>query len=279
MTTPPSVCPEIFARCVQGISTPILSRSKLDKEFSFQNWFKNRIEGIDFTTLGRNKFPDLVMVNTPEGFELKGITYGTRSGGADSNSTPPRGIHNGRTIFYVFGRYPKEAEPVIIEPDELRLKKPIIDLLICHGDFLNASNEYVHKNRSFRGFGSYGDILIRDRKMYVPPSPFTLLNGVDRLATLILPSSFPIDKSKFTPVGNVEREESQEMIVSYGFDLITNDVKIDKVVNPSAGKMHKFTAYRLSTQDHTPVSLVPPAIAAIELSGEDEENIEEGGEG
>jgi len=38
-------------------------------------------------------------------------------------------------------------------------------LVICHGDFLNADHDYVHKNKSVKGFGTYGDILIRDRKM------------------------------------------------------------------------------------------------------------------
>lgn len=47
---------------------------------------------------------------------------------------------------------------------------PILDLVICHGDFLNADHAYVHENKSFRGFGTYGDILVRDRKMYVTPT-------------------------------------------------------------------------------------------------------------
>jgi hypothetical protein len=40
-----------------------------------------------------------------------------------------------------------------------------VDLVLCRGDFLNADHNYVHKNKSIRGFGSYGDIMIRDRKM------------------------------------------------------------------------------------------------------------------
>ena len=43
--------------------------------------------------------------------------------------------------------------------------------------FLNADNSYVHKNKSFRSFGSYGDILVRNRKMYVAPTPFALADG------------------------------------------------------------------------------------------------------
>lgn len=63
---------------------------------------------------------------------------------------------------------------------------PLLDLVICHGDFLNADHTYVHKNQSVRGFGSYGDILIRDRKMYVAPTPFGLVEGAAHTHTLIL---------------------------------------------------------------------------------------------
>jgi hypothetical protein len=51
------------------------------------------------------------------------------------------------------------------------LRYPVLDLMLCHGSFLNADISYEHKNKSFRGFGSYGDILVRDRKMYVAPTP------------------------------------------------------------------------------------------------------------
>ena len=53
--------------------------------------------------------------------------------------------------------------------------------------FLNADHEYTHKNKSIKGFGSYGDIMIRDRKMYVVPTPFHLVEGVAHRQTLILP--------------------------------------------------------------------------------------------
>jgi hypothetical protein len=50
-------------------------------------------------------------------------------------------------------------------------------------------NTYEHKNKSFRGFGSYGDILVRDRKMYVAPTPFALAEGTAHRRTLILPAT------------------------------------------------------------------------------------------
>jgi len=59
----------------------------------------------------------------------------------------------------LFGRYP--ADPA---DDDY----PVIDFVLCHGDFLNADHTYVHKNKSIKGFGTYGDIMIRDRKCMWP---------------------------------------------------------------------------------------------------------------
>ena len=50
------------------------------------------------------------MVATTEGYELKGLAYPGRDVNFDSNSQVPSGHHNGRTIYYVFGRYPKEPD-------------------------------------------------------------------------------------------------------------------------------------------------------------------------
>ena len=51
---------------------------------------------------------------------------------------------------------------------------------------MNADHDYEHKNKSVKGFGSYGDIMIRDRKMYVVPTPFHIVNGVAHQHTLIV---------------------------------------------------------------------------------------------
>jgi len=145
---------------------PLIERvSATDKEYHFQNWFKARLAetGLNFESAGRSTYPDFRMVATTEGYELKGLAYPGRTANFDSNSQVPSGFHNGRTVYYVFGRYPKK-------PDGKTY--PVLDLVLCHGNFLNADHEYVHKNKSTKGFGSYGDILIRDRKMYVVPTPF-----------------------------------------------------------------------------------------------------------
>ena len=138
----------------------------------------------------------------------------------------------------MFGRYPK---------DRTAKEYPVIDLVLCHGDFLNVDHEYTHKNKSVKGFGSYGDIMIRDRKMYVVPTPFALTTGTIGSKTLILPQGFPTDK-RFSKVGDLVRVEANELIVGYNFDLRANILTAKKVPNPHAGRQHHFSAYRLQSQ-------------------------------
>lgn len=203
----------VFKRCVEAIRKEILVKrvSEKDKEFHFQNWFQHRLDetGFYYESPGRNTYPDFRMVLTAEGYEIKGLAYPGREADYDSNSQVPGGFHNGRNIYYVFGRYPKE-----IDGDEY----PVVDLVICHGDFLNADHEYRHKNKSVKGFGSYGDILIRDRKMYVVPTPFKIAEGLAHHHTLILPANVGTS-ADFFEVGTLTRIEAEELIIGYAFDL------------------------------------------------------------
>ena len=151
---------DVFWGCVDAMNRVVLlDRTKIDKEFHFQRWFEDRLTdaGIAFDRLGRNKYPDYVLSTSPEGYEVKGLQYPGREIDFDCNSQVPKGFHNERTVIYVFGRYPKWVDG--------QQDYPIIDLILCHGDFLNANHSFNHRNRSIRGFGSYGDILVRDRKM------------------------------------------------------------------------------------------------------------------
>ncbi len=211
----------VFENCVQAIRQgELIARvSRTDKEYHFQNWFRTRLEqtGLHFEVGERNKYPDFRMVAATEGYELKGLAYPGRDATFDSNSQVPSGFHNGRTIYYVFGRYPKAPDGDTY---------PVLDLVICHGDFLNADHEYVHKNRSVKGFGSYGDLMIRDRKMYVVPTPFRLLDGVAHQQTLILPVDVAAGAA-FEEVGELRRREAEELIVGYSFDLQTNEIQPD----------------------------------------------------
>ena len=121
---------------------------------------------------------------------------------------------------------------------------PVLDLVICHGDFLNADHEYAHKNKNVKGFGSYGDIMIRDRKMYVAPTPFGLVSGVAHNQTLVLPEGFPVT-GEFKDVGRLVRREADVLIVGYTFDLRNNILKPETVSNPSVGQEHVFHAWRV----------------------------------
>jgi len=239
----------VFAQCVKAIRKNILIKrvSASDKEFHFQNWFKSRLKelGQKFEIGGRNSYPDFRMVASTDGFELKGLAYPGRYASFDSNSQAPAGFHNGRTIYYIFGRYPKK-------PDGNSY--PVLDLVLCHGNFLNADHEYVHENKSIKGFGSYGDILIRDRKMYVVPTPFRLVDGVAHQQTLILPADKSPGKD-FIHVGDLCRREAGELIVGYAFDLKTNELQPARIPNPGAGREHSFKAWRCKKSPADPVSM------------------------
>lgn len=239
-----SVC-DLFRRIAQAKARNIFIRreSRSDKEFHFQNWVKQRIEEtrLNFEQGGRNSYPDFRLVHLSEGYEVKGLAYPGRWLNFDSNSQVPTGLHNGRMIYYVFGRYP--AQP---DGDEY----PITDFVLCHGDFLNADHEYVHKNKSVRGFGSYGDILIRDRKMYVVPTPFALVTNLAHFCTLILPHDTG-PETDFELIGELARTEAPQLVIGYNFDLRANELIPELAPNPHAGREHRFRAWRLTREKGT----------------------------
>jgi hypothetical protein len=243
---------EIFAECAGAIANGDLIQkvSASDKEYHFQNWVMDRLDacGLNYDEPGRNTYPDFRLVDSNEGFEVKGLAWPGREANYDANSQVPMPRHNGREIFYVFGRYPKENAGLS--------EYPVTDLVICHGSFLNSDSEYEHKNDSFRGFGSYGDILIRDRKMYVVPTPFFLAEGTTGLSTLIVPEHFDVKDTRLVRVGDIKRTEVDQIVASYEFNLQTNKLVTHLVSNPNAGLEHSFVAYRLRGQgDSKSVSL------------------------
>lgn len=108
---------------------------------------------------------------------------------------------------------------------------------------MNADHDYIHKNKNLKGFGSYGDIMIRDRKMYVAPTPYALITGTDRQTTLITPNDF-LQSEALREFGSFERVESLKLIRGYSFDMINNSLNPTYVSNPNAGRIHRFRAFR-----------------------------------
>ena len=253
---------DVFAECVRAIRDGELIQavSTTDKEYHFQYWFQARLDHLNLNhdEPGRNTYPDFRLVNMPEGYEIKGLATPGRDKNYDSNSQVPTGRHNGRTIFYIFGRYPKDLS-VFTKNADGNKEYPVTDLIICHGDFLNIDHGYIHENKSIKYFGSYGDIMIRDRKMYVAPTPYALTTGTTGVYTLIVPSDFAGDP-RFKKVGDLVRVEAEKLIVGYSFDLRTNDLTSETIPNLSAGKEHHFTACRLKDQGGKPVSMTMTAI-------------------
>lgn len=263
---------DIFKECVEAhrAGELIESVSAKDKEFHFQNWFQKRLQSLSmhFEGSGRNTYPDFCLVEHTEGYEIKGLAWPGRERDYDSNSQVPTGYHNGRQIFYVFGRYPADLSGYQEQGDGHK-QYPVVDLVMCHGDFLNADHNYVHKNKNVRGFGTYGDIMIRDRKMYVAPTPFALTEGTTGLMTLILPESFAND-DRYKVVGKLTRVEAETLVVGYSFDLRTNELTAERIPNPNAGQEHRFVAYRLMEEASRPVVMVGAAVQPEEGNEPDE---------
>lgn len=257
-----SIPVQVFAECVKSIGDGVLIRrvSSSDKEFHFQNWFRDRLQSVGehFETGGRNSYPDFRMVAHLDGFEVKGLAYPGREADFDSNSQLPTGHHNGRAIYYVFGRYPKQPDGT---------SYPVLDLVICHGDFLNADREPHHRNKSVKGFGSYGDILIRARRMYVVPTPFHLADGLAHRQTLILPSE--MKAPGLVRVGDLCRRECDQLVVGYTYDRPTDDLSPKLIDNPTAGKEHYFTAWRAKGASQDAVCMKSAKSAELEVNDEE----------
>lgn len=244
-----SRAPLLFLRCEDAVRKGVLitRESARDKEFAAQDWVQDRLDdaGLGYEESGRNTYPDFPLTGEPwEGFEVKSLAHPGRDASYDANSQSPCGVHGGRTVFYVFVRYPKTAGNAY----------PVYDLVVCHGDFLNPVRDYVHRNDNVPNFGAYGDIMIRDRKMYVVRTPYAIAAGLAGQRTLVLPAGWEVPDG-FKAVGSVERREAEDVAVGYEFDLKASQLHVLSESNPNAGRPHTFTAYRPQDGDDAPVSL------------------------
>lgn len=244
-----SRAPTLFLACENAVRrhVPITRESARDKEFAAQDWVQARLDdaGLGYEESGRNTYPDFPLTGEPsEGFEVKSLAYPGRDANYDANSQPPCGVHGGRTVFYVFVRYPKAAGTAY----------PVHDVVVCHGDLLNPTRDYEHRNDNVPNFGAYGDIMIRDRKMYVVRTPYAIADGLAGQRTLVLPASWDMPHG-FKTVGTVERREADEVAVGYQFDLKLSRLRVISEANPTGGDLHTFTTYRPDDGDDTPVTL------------------------
>jgi hypothetical protein len=112
--------------------------------------------------------------------------------------------------------------------------------------------------------------MIRDRKMYVAPTPFGLATGVAHQQTLILPSDFRVDAC-VCQVGRLVRREAEKLVVGYAFDLRHSTLSAELVANPDAGREHHFCAYRLKDAPGDEVSLRPRSQDEEQSAEEDEQ--------
>ena len=246
--------PAFFLQCEDAVrkGVPITRETARDKEFAAQDWVRDRLDeaGLGYAESGRNTYPDFPLTGEPsEGFEVKSLAHPGRDASYDANSQPPCGVHGGRTVFYAFLRYPKNGGSAY----------PVHDVVVCHGDFLNPTRDYEHRNDNVPNFGAYGDIMIRDRKMYVVRTPYAIADGLAGQRTLVLPSGWRVPDG-FKAVGAVERREAEEIAVGYEFDLKASRLQVISEPNPTAGKLHAFTAYRPADGDDAPVSLAASAV-------------------
>lgn len=196
--------------------------------------------------LGDNCYPDVPLAREPLGFEVKVVKEKSRIWDFDANSHLPSGRYGGIAVYYVFFRYSDEGSHYAI-----------LDLVICHGDFINPVHDYVHVNDNIPSFGGYGDIMIRDRKMYVAPTPIALAPGLLGNLTLIGPDGWQVP-ADLVKVGTLERTETDMIPTRYSFDLDDPRLIIEKRPHSGAGQTHRFAAYRCPQHDLTPVELAPP---------------------
>jgi hypothetical protein len=213
------------------------SRTPDDKEFHFQRWFADRIREAGFETpeAGRNTYPDFPISGLQEAYEVKGITQRSREGDFDCNSALPSGTHEGSDVYYAFGRYQN-----VRQGGESPL---VLDIAIVHGSFLNAGGDYVADNKSMRVVGSYGDVLLRDRKMYVAYTPYRLLANTKDRCTLVTPADWPNPPTDIREVGAFTRVEADEILIGYEADLRENTLTGKFEPNPNARRPHAFRAW------------------------------------
>lgn len=218
-------------------------RSANDKEYFPQDWFLARLSEVTNYVCeqsGRNSYPDFWVSsgNQKEGYEIKSLAFANGRPARkdiDFNSTIPLGKKGGNDVFLVFFLYTGSgANP-----------RPIHSLVIAHADIINSDHELAdsHENHAIRGFGSYGDGFIRDRKMYVLPHPLTIYPQGLGKATLIVPSAWNVNGTHLKKSECIERIHSSERLRGYTIDLWGSDPTQLTETAPASGQALKFDVF------------------------------------
>lgn len=277
----PSQAVELFKQLAADVRarTPTVRDGTQDKEFHFQRWVGFALERLNCGAPNtRNRYPDFVLDKSGEGFEVKGLEVNPdpappdrrpkRIATFDANSCPPSGLHVSPSglhvdlsIWYVFGRY--------YSPDDAKVigHRGVLDLVLCHGSFLDARVDYEHHNTSFGGFGSYGDLRVRDRKMYIAPTPYALLEGTIGACTLVTPADYP-NPDGLVVVGEFGRREVAKRVAKYSFDMQLNALATQETRNPTAGTEHWFRAWRVQGDPGEQVRMHGEAQIVAQVTGE-----------
>lgn len=238
---------EIFLAAHHAMASGLymIPRSANDKEYFPQDWFAEQVNalGLPLVPQGRNSYPDFWVgddaTSPVEGYEIKSLAFNHGRPARkdyDSNSTIPSGRKGGKDVFLVFFLYAGSgASP-----------RPVHSLCIAHGDVINADHlvAAAHVNEAIKGFGSYGEEFIRDRKMYVFPHPFAVYPAGIGRCSLILPSDHGVSDSRLVRVGVLERTVATEALDGYEVHLDGKTKATKRTTQrPDAGQRRRFDIF------------------------------------
>lgn len=209
-----------------------IKRSPEDKEYFIQDWVLKRLHtvGLDVRQSGRNSYPDFWFSDEDAtvGNEVKSLAHQMNGKPArtdlDFNSTSPKPVLNGVDCSLTFALYRAAASG--------SLEMNVTTVCVADAAFINDDATFEHVNASVKGFGSYGDALIRNRRMYRFDHPVTIASrqGVDLrdLATLIVPEgvqeSVEATGIHVNRIAQVLRRPAAEQLVAYTIDVRTGEL-------------------------------------------------------
>lgn len=184
---------------------------KSNKEL-FSDWFEDGLENYKILKLGDNSHPDLIVDGV--GFELKSLKT---NGKIQFNSTIPcggfqHGIHSGE-CYYAVARYTTDRNYGYLK-----------DFTICDGDFFNHDRHlaFSHLNEQEKGFGDYGDGIVRFRKMYSFPSPIRSVPGISLISKYPDLASYDPNLTLETDITRTDTKGTNFTFYVYRHNLIQN---------------------------------------------------------